>query len=90
MSWFLYMIECVDGTLYTGIAVDVEARFALHLAGKGAKYTRAHPPLRVVFRRRFKDRSLASKAEYAMKQLSREEKWGVCKARRRARPRRGS
>ena len=78
MPWFLYMIECVDGSLYTGIAVDVRERYAKHLAGKGAKYTRAHPPRRIVFKKKFRDRSLASKAEYKMKQLSRAEKLALC------------
>jgi putative endonuclease len=46
--WFLYLIECADGALYTGIALDPVARFALHRSGKGAKYTRANPPVRLI------------------------------------------
>lgn len=68
-TWYLYLLECVDGSIYTGITVDVEARFAAHVAGKGARYTRSHPPVRVLAKFEYPDRSSASKAEYAMKQL---------------------
>jgi putative endonuclease len=74
VSWFLYVIECQDGTLYTGIAVDPQARFAAHAAGKGARYTRSHPPRRLVVTVPFPDRSSASKAEYLVKQMSVQEK----------------
>jgi putative endonuclease len=74
MSWYLYLLECEDGSLYTGIARDVEKRFALHLAGKGAKYTRSHPPRYIVGQKCYPDRSTASKAEYALKQLKPAEK----------------
>lgn len=85
MAWFLYMIECADGSLYTGIAVDVEVRYAQHSSGKGAKYTRSHPPKRLVYQKKFRDRSAASKAEYALKQLTRLEKWALCR-RKKKRP----
>ncbi len=68
-SWFLYLIECVDGSIYTGIAIDVEARFAAHVSGKGARYTRTHPPARVLVSVEYPDRSSALKAEYRIKQL---------------------
>jgi len=68
--WFLYLIECNDGSIYTGIAVDVAARYAAHLAGKGARYTRMHPPQRLLLSVEFTDRSSASKAEYRIKQLA--------------------
>ncbi len=70
MSWFLYLIECRDGSLYTGITVDVAARYAAHESGKGARYTRAHPPLRLLVSIPYPDRSSASKAEYRIKQLT--------------------
>lgn len=70
MSWFLYVIECMDGSLYTGISVDVAARYRAHANGKGARYTRAHPPLRLLVSIPYPDRSSASKAEYRVKQLS--------------------
>lgn len=73
-GWFLYVIECVDGSLYAGIAIDPEARFRAHLAGKGARYTRSHPPLRLVLSEPHPDRSSASKAEYRFKQLPTREK----------------
>lgn len=72
--WYVYLIECEDGSLYTGVAVDVDKRFAQHAAGKGARYTRSHPPRRLLARFEHPDRSSALKAEYAIKQLSATEK----------------
>ncbi len=74
MSWFLYVIECRDGSLYTGIALDPEARFAAHCAGKGARYTRSHPPRKLLMTLLFPDRSSALKEEYRVKQMSADEK----------------
>jgi putative endonuclease len=74
LSWFLYVIECEDGSLYTGIAVDPQARFAAHAAGKGARYTRSHPPRRLLVTLPFPDRSAASRAEYRVKRLSAAQK----------------
>ena len=68
-AWYLYMIECVGGSLYTGITVDVDKRFATHAAGKGGHYTRSHPPLRVMAVAEFPDRRSASSAEYRIKRL---------------------
>jgi len=67
--WFVYLIECQDGSIYTGTAVDVAARYAQHVAGKGARYTRSHPPQRLLGVLPQTDRSAALKAEYAIKQL---------------------
>ncbi len=72
--WFLYLIECQDGSIYTGITVDVAKRYAAHESGKGARYTRSHPPKRLLKVFEYSDRSEASKAEYTMKQLSANEK----------------
>ncbi|UCV30026.1 GIY-YIG nuclease family protein [Ferribacterium limneticum] len=72
--WFLYMIECIDGSIYTGITVNVETRYAAHCQGTGARYTRSHPPLRLLGYETHPDRSSASKAEYRVKQLSAAEK----------------
>lgn len=72
--WFLYLIECQDGSIYTGITVDVAARYSAHEKGTGARYTRSHPPKRLLAVFNYPDRSAASKAEYAIKQLSAEEK----------------
>lgn len=74
-AWFLYMIECTDGSLYTGITVDVDARYAAHCDGSGARYTRSHPPCRLLGFEPHPDRSSASKAEYRIKRLSTAEKW---------------
>ena len=68
-AWFLYLIECRDGSLYAGITTDVEARYAAHLSGKGARYTRSHPPAQLIGSVTYPDRSSASKAEYRIKQL---------------------
>jgi putative endonuclease len=76
--WFVYMIECRDGSLYTGIAVDVEKRFQQHADGKGARYTRSHPPLRLLGNLEYPDRSQASRAEHAIKQLSAARKRALC------------
>lgn len=70
MAWFVYLIECRDGSLYTGVALDVDRRYAEHAAGKGARYTKAHPPSLLLARFEHPDRSSALKAEYAIKQLT--------------------
>jgi putative endonuclease len=72
--WFLYLIECRDGSIYTGIAVDVAARYAAHAAGKGARYTRSNPPRRLLAAIDYPDRASASAAEYSVKQLTPTEK----------------
>lgn len=72
--WFLYLLECTDGSIYTGITTDVSARFAAHCRGAGARYTRAHPPLRLLGFETHPDRSTASKAEYRIKQLTATQK----------------
>lgn len=79
-SWWLYLLACEDGRTYAGIAIDVDARFKAHAAGKGAKFTRANRPVRVLGAQAFPNRSDALKAEAALKKLSREEKlaWAQC------------
>ncbi|PKO88458.1 MAG: hypothetical protein CVU16_13850 [Betaproteobacteria bacterium HGW-Betaproteobacteria-10] len=72
--WYLYLIECVDGSIYTGITVDLEARYAAHQNGHGARYTRSHPPARLLGFETHPDRSSASKAEHRTKKLSAPEK----------------
>jgi putative endonuclease len=73
-QWFLYVLECVDGTLYTGISNDVEARLQKHNQGKGAKYTAGRRPVVLKGWIGYAGRSEASKAEYAFKQLNKEQK----------------
>ncbi len=70
----MYVLECADGSLYTGYAVDVQARLAVHNAGKGAKYTRARLPVSLLAYAEFETKHDAMHAEYAFKQLSRNEK----------------
>lgn len=76
--WYVYLIECRDGSVYTGIATDVARRYAEHAAGKGARYTRAHPPLRLLAHFEHPDRAAASRAEHAIKQLSPARKRALC------------
>jgi len=70
VSWFVYLLECADGSIYTGIARDVQARFAAHVQGKGARYTRSHPPVRVLASEAWPDRSAALRAEWQIKKLT--------------------
>ena len=74
VSWFVYMLRCGDGSLYTGITDDVLRRLEVHRAGKGAKYTRGRDPLELVYQEEVSDKSAALKREYAIKRLRREEK----------------
>lgn len=73
-SWYVYILRCADGTLYTGSTDDVLRRLAVHNSGKGAKYTRARLPVEVVYTEVCESYSDALKREYAIKQLSRSEK----------------
>ena len=74
MSWKVYVLRCGDGSLYTGITMDVEHRLAMHRSGKGAKYTRGRGPLELVYCRDCGDHSQALKEELRIKALSKEEK----------------
>lgn len=72
--WFVYILECNDGTYYTGITNDLEKRILAHNKGQGAKYTKTRLPVRLMVSFEAIDRSLASKEEYKIKQLTRKEK----------------
>lgn len=72
--WYLYILRCGDGSLYTGITTDVEKRLEAHRAGKGAKYTRGRGPLELVYREVCADHSNALKRELAVKKLPRIQK----------------
>jgi putative endonuclease len=73
--YYLYILECADKTLYTGITVDLERRVCEHNDSKlGAKYTKARRPVKLVYSKKFRNRSTDSKAESKIKKLSREEK----------------
>lgn len=69
VKWWLYLLACEDGRTYAGIALDVDARFKAHASGKGAKFTRANRPVRILGAQSFATRSEALKAEYALKCL---------------------
>lgn len=73
-DWYVYMLECADGTIYTGITNDVAARIEKHNSGKGAKYTRARLPVVLKAAWNYKTKPEAAKEEYALKKLTRVEK----------------
>ena len=74
MSAYVYMLRCGDGSLYTGWTSDLEKRVKAHSSGKGAKYTRAHLPVELVWQEEYNSKEEAMAREYALKQLSRAEK----------------
>lgn len=71
---FVYMVRCADGSLYTGIALDVEKRVARHNLGKGSKYCRGRLPVQLVYTEEVETFSLALKREHAIKQMTRAQK----------------
>jgi putative endonuclease len=74
MTWVLYLLECKNGAYYAGITNNLESRFEAHVAGKGARYTRANPPVKVLASKAYMDRSTASVAESQLKRLPRSQK----------------
>ncbi len=74
MAYFVYLLRCGDGTLYTGSTDDVARRLAVHQSGKGAKYTRSRHPLTLVYQEELENKSAALKREAAIKKLPRSEK----------------
>lgn len=74
MGYWVYMVRCADGTLYTGITDNVERRIAAHNSGKGAKYTRGRGPVVLVYREACEGKSCALRRERAIKALRRAEK----------------
>jgi putative endonuclease len=80
-AWFVYIVECADGTLYTGVARDVAARIAAHEAGRGVRYTRGRGPLRLLAKRRCATHGDALRLELAMKALPREDKLALAASR---------
>ena len=78
MSYFIYIVQCSDDTLYTGITTDVERRVEEHNHSiKGAKYTKLRRPVQLVYSESAPDRSSASKREYVIKKMSREKKMAL-------------
>jgi putative endonuclease len=73
-TWWVYMISCRGGKIYTGTAIDPEARYEVHRVGRGAAFTRANPPVALLRCVPFGSRSEACRAEAALKKISREKK----------------
>ena len=71
MAWYVYMLRCGDGSLYTGSTTDVERRLREHQGGTGARYTRSRPPVTLAYAEEAPDRSAAQRREAAIKKLSR-------------------
>ena len=80
MKYYVYILECQDDTLYTGIATDVKRRFKEHLEGKGAKYTKSRGVKKIIFQEEHKDRSSALKREIEIKKMNRRAKLALLKA----------
>jgi putative endonuclease len=78
-DWTLYIVECCDGSLYTGITTDIDKRLKRHNEGKASRYTRSKRPVKLVYKKRFKSESLARKNEGAIKNLPRSEKLRIIK-----------
>jgi putative endonuclease len=73
-KYFVYLILTKDNTLYCGYTNNLQKRFEAHLAGKGAKYTRMHKPLKIIYSKEYPTKEEAMQEEYRIKQLSRKEK----------------
>jgi putative endonuclease len=77
MSWWCYILQCADGTLYTGITNDFDKRLAAHNAGTASKYTRVRLPVTPVYREASENRSTASKREAEIKRFTRLQKMAL-------------
>ena len=72
--WFCYVLECADGTFYTGITTSIERRLAMHKRGRASRYTRGRLPVRLVYAAPYGDRSSASRREVEVKKMPRAKK----------------
>jgi putative endonuclease len=72
--YFIYILLCQDGSYYTGSTNDVEKRFKKHLEGSGARYTKSHKPVRILYKEKFDTKSKALKREAEIKKMTRKEK----------------
>ena len=72
--WFVYIIKCKDGSLYTGSTNDLEKRFEKHKSGKGGRYTRSHIPEEIVFSEKYDNKIIALKREREVKNMTRNKK----------------
>lgn len=77
---YIYILECSDGTLYTGWTNDLHKRVKTHLNGKGAKYTRSRLPVQLVYFEEYSDKISAQRREYEIKQMTRKEKLELIKS----------
>ena len=76
--WYLYVVKCNDGTLYTGVTTDINRRVREHNGSKrGAKYTKTRRPVELVWSKQYKNRSEAQSAEYNFKKLFHKQKWEI-------------
>ncbi len=73
-KWVVYILECADHSLYTGVTNNLEKRFSDHQSGKGAKYTKSHKPIQIVYQEEFETHSEALKREIEIKSWTREQK----------------
>ncbi len=80
-DWYVYILECHDGSWYTGITNDLQKRIEAHTYGRGAKYTKGRGPFRLVFSNPYKGRDEASRAEHTIKKLTRAQKEAFVKTR---------
>ena len=78
VTWYCYLLQCADNTLYCGITNDLGKRLVAHNAGEGAKYTRGRTPVTLVYSERCTDKSAALKREIQIKRLTRQEKLALC------------
>ena len=74
MNWLVYMLECSDNSIYTGITNNLEERLKRHQSGNGAKYLRGRLPIKLVYKENFINRSEATKREIYIKKMSKKEK----------------
>ena len=78
MKWFLYILQCSDGTYYTGVTTDMKRRLHEHNnSNRGAKYTKTRRPVKLIYFSEYESRSSAQKAEYKFKQLTRKQKESI-------------
>ena len=80
-SWYVYIVRCADSSLYTGVTKRVDARLAVHNAGRGARYTRSRLPVELVYWEPVDDRSMALRREAQIKRLSADEKKSLVEGR---------
>lgn len=83
---YVYILKCADGTLYTGWTNDLEKRLRAHNEGRGAKYTRGRLPAELVYYEAFEERSEAMGREWAIKQLTREQKLALIRRKKMEEP----